>query len=99
MFLCFLLLCEQRKKGISFRYFLWAIKENDKYVLLALLQSVEFTKQEMNKDFVSVFLKEKTGLKPVYLLKSESSRPSFLSSAQLIFHSLENSSRKLSLKS
>jgi hypothetical protein len=39
-------LCEQRKKGISFRYFLWAIKENDKYVLLTLLQSVECTKQE-----------------------------------------------------
>jgi len=32
-------LCEQRKKGISFRYFLWAIKENDKYVLPTLLQS------------------------------------------------------------
>ena len=45
-FLCFFSLCEQRKKGISFRYFLWAIKENDKYVLLTLLQSVECTRQE-----------------------------------------------------
>jgi len=39
-------LCEQRKKGISFRYFLWAIKENDKCFLHTLLQSVECTKQE-----------------------------------------------------
>ena len=34
---------------ISFRYSLWAIKENDKYVLITLLQSVECTRQEMNK--------------------------------------------------
>ena len=27
---------EQREEGLSFRYFLWAIKENDKYVLLTL---------------------------------------------------------------